>query len=42
MNRLLQWILIVFGFIFLMDPDCIRYVIWCGFLLLALVIKERR
>lgn len=41
MNRLLQWILIIMGFIFLLGPD-LKYVVWCGFLLLALVIKERR
>ena len=41
MNRIVQWVCIWFGFVFLLGDD-VKYVIWCGFLLLALVIKERR
>ena len=43
MNGLLQLIVILYGSIFLIEnPDATGYVIWCGFLLLALVMKERR
>ena len=42
MNRILQWILIIAGSVYLMDPDCTRYMVWCGFLLLTLAIRERR
>lgn len=42
MDRLLIWILVLAGSIYLTDPDTSRYMVWCGFLLLALMLRERR
>ena len=40
MNKILQIICVWAGFVFLRgDED--KYMIWCGFLLLALILKEK-
>lgn len=42
MRRVLIWILILAGSVYMMDPDTARYMVWCGFLLMTVMLEDRR